>query len=84
MILGKCDESLAQGSSRKNWQEAMDLKELWRYNLLGLTTKCGEERSGNHRGLAVLARIAGKVVRSLAEMGVTKGDQVWRKTMNTC
>lgn len=30
VILGKEDESLPEGSSRQNWQEAMDLKEMWR------------------------------------------------------
>lgn len=39
VILGKHDESLAQGSSGQNWQEVMDSKEMWSYNLLGLLTK---------------------------------------------
>lgn len=67
--------SLVQGSSQQNQQEVMDSKEIWNPNLLGLVAKC-------QGGLTVLARIAGNVLRSWAEMGVTKGDQIWRKIMN--
>ena len=67
--------SLVQGSSQQNQQEVMDSKEMWSHNFLGLVAKC-------QGGLTVLERIAGNVLRSWAEMGVTKRDQIWRKIMN--
>lgn len=49
--VGELDESLAQGSSssRQNFQGAMDSKEMWIYEALGLISKCRGETLGSER-----------------------------------